>query len=173
MTQRLHFFKKIGLAVFLSIMTLPSFAQQLQCPGSTKFDNVGDSVAQVVSQCGQPPRTEQIKHELVEWHYSFIAFYGHSYGFSLLFDNQVLKNIALGMGHAKTTISCPNGHISIGNKMAQVVSACGHPHSTKNLSPSQYGRAQPPKIMHLIYQPQSYLSETTFIFKNGKLTGSK
>jgi len=171
--MRLQLLKKISFAALFFSITVPCFAQKIQCPGSTKFVNTGNSIVQVVSQCGQPQRTEQIKHELVEWHYSFIAFYGHSYGFSLLFDNQVLKNIALGMGHAKTTIGCPNGHISIGDKMAQVISACGHPHSTKNLSPSQYGRAQPPKIIHLIYQPQSYLSETTFIFKDGKLTGSK
>jgi len=165
--------KSLLISVLLASVTLPIYAQQMQCPGSTNFISVGDTIPQVVSQCGQPEKTIQIKNDLVLWQYSFIAFYSHSYGFSLVFDNQIVKKIAEGVGIARSSIGCPHGSVSVGNTMAQVISACGHPHVTKDLTQSQYGGPQLPKITHLIYQPQSYLPETTFIFKDGRLSGTK
>ena len=71
----------------------------------------------------------------------------------------------------KNTINCPRGTVVIGSTPAQVVAACGQPTHIQNVS--EQLQKHTGKISHLIYQPQPYLPETIFVFKNGALVGTK
>jgi len=160
------------LAVIILLFSTASvFAQQIQCPGNTNFVNVGDTIDQIVSQCGHPQKTIQLKKNVYAWIYSLMTFGKSRIGFSILFENNVVKDMVTTQKIHKTTIKCPRGSINIGNTPAQVQKVCGKPTVVRNYS--QQADQISGNITHLIYQPHSYLPRTTFIFQDGQLVGSQ
>lgn len=156
--------------IVLLVAASPSFAT-IQCPGNTNFVSVGDSINSVIQQCGLPQRTIQLKTASALWTYNLMSFGKNSIGFSLLFNGNTVAKMSTTEGVTKTSIKCPNGSVQIGSTPRQVVQACGQATTITNLSAQAQKRQG--KIVHLIYQLQHYLPETTFIFKNGQLVGSQ
>ena len=166
---------------------------------STNFVNAGDTIQQVIQQCGPPQKVVNVKTEAAIWTYTIVQFGNVAHiGFSLWFNGNAVSKITMtqdtpgtpGTSSApgtpgtlstpgtqgtrniqRTSIDCPRGIIQVGSTTAQVVAACGQPTTTQNLTPQL--QQQTGKITHLIYQPQSYLPVTTFIFKNGVLVGTE
>ena len=149
----------------------PSFAA-IQCPNSTSFVNAGDTIQQVIQRCGPPQKTVDVQSQAAIWTYTLMQF-GNAdrVGFTIWFDGNAVSKMATTQGLEKTAITCPKGTIKVGSKPSQVVAACGQPSNIQNVSSQLQQKTG--KIIHLIYQPQSYLPETVFIFKNGALIGTE
>lgn len=158
------------VSIFLLTVTAPAFAT-IQCPGNTNFVSVGDSINSVMQQCGAPQKTIRIKTEVALWTYTLMSFGKKQIGFTLLFNGNSVAKISTTEGVTKSAMQCPNGQVQIGSTPRQVVQACGQATSIANLS--QQAQKKSGKVVHLIYQPQPYLPETTFIFKNGILMGTQ
>lgn len=164
--------KKIGcfFSFILFSLSMPVFAGVIQCPGSSNFVNIGDTVEQVIQKCGPPLKKQDQKKEAAVWVYSLMSFAGNHIGFTVLFEEDTVSRLMTTQKIGKTSITCPYGRIQIGSTPAQVVAACGQPTEIRNVSKSfEKSRGQ---IMYLIYQPRSYLPETKLIFKDGRLVDS-
>lgn len=65
--------KRTSLIVLLSSCFSVANAQQIMCPGGTHFISIGDSINDVIAQCGQPQARKKIaaKHSQtkVAWYY--------------------------------------------------------------------------------------------------------
>ena len=162
----------VGVAsALISLLSLSVFSQQIACPGNTQFVQVGDTVAQVVAQCGPPKKTVDLKKNVIAWTYHLMTVAETRVGFVILLENNVVKDMVTLQKAHRTTIQCRNGPISLGNSAAQVQAACGQPAKIRNFS--QQADQISGKITHFIYQPQSYLPETTFVFQDGRLVDAK
>jgi hypothetical protein len=157
-------------SVFLTFFSVTGLSQQIQCPGNTQFISVGDTIAQVVAQCGQPKKTIDLKKNLYAWTYHMITVAETRLGFVVLFENNVVKDMVTLQKSHRTTIPCTNGPISVGSSAAQVQAACGQPVKVRNFS--QQADEISGKTTHLIYQSQSYLPTTTLVFRKGRLVDS-
>jgi len=167
MKKRIYCF----LTLFSFLLMAPLLAQAVQCPNSSNFVNMGATIEQVIQQCGQPTQRKDIKTEAAVWTYSLMSFASAHIGFTVVFEGNSVSKLITSQQLTKTMVSCPNGPIRIGDTPRQVVAACGQPSSIRNVSTDL--EKERGKITHLIYQPESYLPKTTFIFKNGNLVDTR
>lgn len=162
------------IAYFFSFLflclSMPVVAGVIQCPGSSNFVNTGDTIEQVIKECGPPIKKGAQKKEAAVWVYSLMSFAGNHIGFSVLFEEDRVSGLMTTQKIGKTAITCPYGRIHMGSTPAQVVAACGQPTEIRNVSKS-YEKTTG-QITYLIYQPRSYLPKTKLIFQDGRLLDS-
>lgn len=145
-------------------------AEQIQCPNSTKFVSIGDPINRVVLQCGQPKRIVKANENVSLWGYSLMSVGTIVVGYRFLFKNNRVVEITSNRVQ-RPFLRCQRGVVRIGSTTQQVRVACGQPSIIRNLSAQ--AKQIRGEITHLIYQPQTYLPKTIFIFRNGQLIGSQ
>lgn len=172
--------KKIGLSVVLLGCCINAFAL-FQCPGGEQFVSVGDSLKTVLSKCGKPKSLTTQKQTPAQdqvWSYRVFGLGSQitTPGFTVHFKGNKVVSVQHGATYGRSsvpgnqnTIPCPRGSVTIGNTMKEVETACGMPVTKQPSDENIQSNVKKVSITTVVYQPQSYLPETTFVFHDGTL----
>jgi hypothetical protein len=165
--------KNITAGLFTLLTFYSINAAAMFCPTSFNSINLGDSVAQVLAQCGNPSSSVASTEspELPqEWSY-FQKANPTDVGtmkISVAFDGKGKAiNISVNSLGVGTTTICGGVAINVGDTMATIKNACGTP---AYISKSEVGDLVITKINTLIYNGPP---KVTLIFKNNALTERK
>ncbi|MCH9643453.1 MAG: DUF2845 domain-containing protein [Gammaproteobacteria bacterium] len=168
---------KITLAAALLISSAAH--AMMQCPGSTGFVALGDSIDKVIKACGQPQKRidqKPAKDVTKIWQYKLTGKNtAVTQAVWLTFNNNKLTQIAMNRGVTVMSrqLACQGGTVILGNSMATVKQVCGEPLLIRSIQDFRPGIAQQQapqdKIVNLIYKPNSYTPAKTFTFKGGQL----
>lgn len=159
---------------FISVALFSSTAFAMFCPTNYNEINIGDSLEQVLAQCGKPTNTKsrddtaQMPHE---WTYYTQQSPSDptSLRLTVAFDKGVVTNMTVNnVGIASTQI-CKGNLISVGETEDQIKQACGDPGFVKEgNNPS--GKVDITKVTELTYQGTPNVVLT---FEDGKLKSRK
>lgn len=169
--------KAINLLLALISLMYPLFACAFFCPNNFNQINDGDSIEQVIQQCGKPDNKKEStrKEDNVPQEWSYYIPQTVSTGTasqaqgtlktSITFDEKGNAiNISVnGVGVGATTI-CGTS-VQLGDQRDKVKSACGDPaFINKQQLPTTAAQQQETKVTELTF------GNAKLIFENGKLT---
>jgi len=166
---------KLLLTLLFGLPIASAHAKIIQCPSSTEFVNIGDSMQQVIAKCGNPTKHVSLKAPQPQaesnWQYLLPGSPGFlAKGFLVIFSDNKVKQIVSGNNELMDSVQCSRGAtITVGNSKAEVSKACGVPYYKREHVPPSEGEHAQPAQEHLIYKTRNYLPTQTFVFENNKL----
>jgi hypothetical protein len=163
------FIKKICLTALTLTTITPAFA--LFCPANFNQINFGDTISQVVEQCGKPiaQHTYSTSTDVPqEWSYYIQMSPDNPAALktSIAFNKGHVVNITINGITINTTSLCGTT-IQVGDTPQAVLSACGKPPYINKSNTASYIINT---ITEMTYQGTS---EVTLIFENGRLKDRK
>lgn len=178
--------QSVGLALVILPFSLFADTQSFYCPQNHGYINVGMSMDQVISACGQPlskqdsnqPLTQKVPVMQLIYNNkgASTAFYGvwnlstGTSGSQLeinIVDKKV-KSIRLNSSDSNAVSICGGNSIQAGDPVEKVYYSCGSPSITNNTYINEVvPTTEKPQVW--LYQPGEYQSSVTLTFVDGKL----
>lgn len=169
---------KRTMLILATIATNNAYA--VMCPNNFNTVNIGDSVEQVIAQCGKPEDKKEYKVDVdvpQEWSYYVVVAPPNpaTVQMTIVFVNKKVANITVNAMSLVSTNLCggtPNtngvGTVNVGDDMDTVKASCGKPTFTKKGEAS--GSDSKIDVTELTYTGQSpYM----MYFENGKFQSRK
>lgn len=159
------------ITLVLVIISNPAFA--MFCPNGFNQMNIGDTIDQVVQQCGNPDFKKTTKKEPSqpqEWNYyvKLNPKQTTSVKMSVAFDaKESVVNITTNSQSLIDTTFC-GGRIAIGDSMETVKAACGTPAFINENKPSS-SQTPNPNAIEITQFKYNTTPPVVLIFENGKL----
>ncbi len=144
------------------------------CPSNFNQINIGDTIDQVLLQCGKPDIQNTKKVDAAgpqEWRYyvtlpsTVNGAQQASVQMAIAFDQMKVINITVNAMSLASTSLC-GGTISVGDTMESVKGVCGNP---VFVNKSDIGESKPTEVTEFKYNA----SPAKLIFENGKLKERK
>jgi hypothetical protein len=173
---------KLVIIILLAFPT-PSFA--FFCPKNFNQINTGDSIEQVLKQCGKPDSIKESKkindNIPQEWNY-FVPqtvstnTFNQAQGTlktSFAFDNEGKAiNISVnGIGVGATALC--GKYVKLGDTRETIQSACGEPALVNRQASAQTGQPLPGQEIKIMEFTYTSTPPATLVFENGKLIERK
>lgn len=167
---------KMKKILFLIACCLPCLSYAMFCPTNFSQINTGDTIDQVTLQCGKPDKINKYKSspdaQPQEWNYYVKPDpkQPNTLKMSVAFDaDQKVVNISVnGTSLIATTICGAN--IKVGDTAADIKNSCGQAAFKNQSTQSNTNTGNESEVIEYTYNSSPPI---TFLFKQGKLTGTK